>query len=783
MNATRQSKDSVQLMERSPATRFEQAYPIGNGFQGAVVYGGTENERISLNDDTLWTGYPDSAPFRGDGYESLERAKANVMNGDYVAAHTELTKNFGCYASAAYMPLGDLHITFGKNANKVSGYRRTLDLKRAVVSASYKRGDVTFTVTAFASHPDKAVIYRVEAKQKDGTPAPVLSLTASLSSQLYARTYTENGLLFVEGECPVTSQQARGKTDRKTQYFDEPQKRGMRFMAIADVLTDGKKGDSMNAITVKNASYCEFRICMATSFNGYGKHPFTEGRDYRGICCAMQETLAQKNYEEMLSAHVKDHSRFFNRVALDLGSDKKSAVPTSERMIRFEQGESDRALPALLFNFGRYLTIAASRKGSQATNLQGIWNDKYAAPWHSNYTTNINLQMNYFPTLSVGLPEMYEPLVRLVREVSETGKETAKVLYHADGWCCHHNTDLWRFTQPVIGSAQFSFWSLAGGWMCHHLTDYYEYTLDKCFLEKTAHPIMREAIRFYLSQLVTMDGYRVMFPSTSPENSFISNETRVPVSETTEMTMAILRELFANYLNVCEILGVEDDITPTVREELPKLLPTRVGSDGRIMEWYREERDHDICHRHLSHLYGFYPAHAYRPDNAPELCEACRKSIEVKGRKTVGWSLAWRSCLYAALGDGEMAYAFLQDQLRLTDDTNVAYSGGGGSYANLFGACPPFQIDSNFGITAAVVEMLLQSDMDTVHVIPALPAAWSDISVRGLCAKGKRKFSFTARGGKLVDCRIEGSKPSKILVAGKDMTDRFLKDEKGCYLA
>ena len=272
-----------------------------------------------------------------------------------------------------------------------------------------------------------------------------------------------------------------------------------------------------------------------------------------------------------------------------------------------------------------------------------------------------------------------------------------------------------------------------------------------------------------------------MFPSTSPENTFAVDGVRVAVSETTEMTMAILRELFANYLNVCKILDLEDDITPTVREALPRLLPTRIASDGRVMEWYREKQDYDIRHRHLSQLYGFYPAHAYRPDNAPELCEACRRSIEAKGRKTVGWSLAWRSCLYAALGDGEMAYAFLQDQLRLTDDTNVAYSGGGGSYPNLFGACPPFQIDSNFGITAAIVEMLLQSDMDTVHVIPALPAAWSDVSVRGLRAKGKRKISFTVRGGELVACRIEGGKPNKILLAGKDMTAAF--DEKGVFVA
>ena len=254
MNTVRQCKESLQLMEKSPAACFEQAYPIGNGHQGAMIYGGTESERISLNDDTLWSGYPDPDPFRGDGFASLERAKADILKGDYVGANYELTQNFGCYASASYLPLGDLNLSFGNRDQKVSGYRRVLDLGRALATAKYSRGEIRYTVTAFASHPDDVIVYRIQACEKDGTPAPVISVSARFCSQLYARTYTENGLLYLEGECPVTSQQAIGKTDRKTQYFDEPERRGMRFMAIADILTDGKKGDALNAITVKKAS-------------------------------------------------------------------------------------------------------------------------------------------------------------------------------------------------------------------------------------------------------------------------------------------------------------------------------------------------------------------------------------------------------------------------------------------------------------------------------------------------------------------------------------------------
>ena len=776
MKNVRSSNDSIRLMERRPASCFEEAYPIGNGFQGAMVYGGTDKERLSLNDDTLWTGYPYEERFMGDGQESLERAKKKILDGDYVGANKELTQNFGCYASASYLPLGNVNITFDGATEKVSGYRRVLDLRKALVTVKYKRGDVSYTATALASNPDMTIIYRIEARGNDGELTPAISMTVGLDSQLYSKVYTEGGLLYMEGECPVTSEQCIEHGVRTTQYYDEPEKRGVRFMAIADIITDGKQINKLNAIGVQKASYCEIRICMATSFNGYDKHPYTDGADYRGICYDRREKISEKSFDDILKAHVKDHSKFFNRVKLDLGSDNRSAIATSERMKRFEAGESDRALPALLFNFGRYLTIAASRKGSQATNLQGIWNEKYAAPWHANYTININTEMNYFPTLAIDLPEMYEPMIRLIKEVSEAGRETASVLYGAEGWCCHHNTDLWRYTQPVKGSAQFSFWNAAGGWLCHHLMEYYEYTLDKRFLEKTAYPIIRESTRFYLSQLETMDGYRIIFPSTSPENAFLIDEVRANVSETTEMTMAIVRKLFDDYLKICDTLDLEDDITNTVKEELPRLLPTQISSDGRIMEWYKEQVERDVHHRHLSHLYAFHPAHMLTPENAPELCEACRKSLEVRGDNGTGWSLVWKANLYAALHDGEMAYHFIKKQLHLTNLTVYNYSNAGGSYPNMFCAHPPFQIDGNYGVTAAIAEMLLQSDMDSVHILPAVPTEWKNISVRDMKAKGNRSVSFDIRDGKLVDFKISGSTPTKVFMSGKEITDRYIDE-------
>ena len=769
--------DSLKITDKKPAVFWDEAYPIGNGSKGAMIFGGTYRETICLNDDTLWSGYPMDR-FKGKGKASLDRVKQLVREGKYAEADKEASENFSCYASQSYMPLGDVIIEFAPSKEKVSRYTRALDLASAVCTSEYCRGGVRYKAVSFASHPANAIIYRIEAS-KNGERANSINASLKLTSKLLSRSYAKGKTLYLEGECPVTSGQNIERTDRKTLYFDEPEKRGIRFMATAEILTDGAAITRDDSIKVENAGYIEIRITDATSFNGYKKHPFTEGKNYLKECENLKNALSGIDHSRLMQEHIKDYSRYFSRVAIDLGTSGKASVPTKDRMLRYAQGEEDKALPALLFNFGRYLTIAASRKGSEAMNLQGIWNSHFAAPWHSNYTVNINTEMNYFPTLAVGLKEMYQPLLRLIEEIADAGSATAKRQYGADGWCCHHNTDIWRHTEPVSGQATWLFWNGAGGWFCHHLMEYYEYTLDKKFLKEKARPIMEGAAKFYLSQLETVDGYRVLFPSTSPENRYLCDGGSSAVSETTEMSMAIVRELFGNYVKVCDILGETDETLEQIKTELPQLMPTKIGSDGRILEWYGEHEEREVHHRHVSHLYSLHPAHAITPEKTPELADACRKTLETRGDDGTGWSLAWKSNFFARLRDGDHVLSLIKRQLRLQEPMDTVRMGGGGTYPNLFCAHPPFQIDGNFGALSGMTEMFLQSEIDAIHILPALPAEFENVGVKGLKAKGNRSVTIKVRDGKLIYCKITGSAPERITVRGEDMTDKFLPVSDG----
>ncbi len=772
MQKIKMYSDTLALLEKTEAKYWEEAYPIGNGTLGAMVYGGAEREKLALNHDTLWSGYPRTDDFRGN-YSSLVRAKELMREGKYVDAENELRNGFSSYGSAAYMAMGDMDIEFTSPIGKVSRYRRILELDRAVNTVTYSIGKTKIRRESFVSYPDKAVVYAVFA---DGGK---VNFNINMSSVLYSVSYCEDGKLYLMGECPINSEQNMGRTDRRQLYLDD--RKGMRFFSASKVVTDGEIKCKDRTMSVAGATYAFIYICAETSFNGFDKDPVSEGKDCRTPCLKALEKVSAKEYSSVKNRHVRDHKKYFDRFSVSVGNSGKIGITTKERMERAQNGEKDIALPILLLNYGRYLTIAASRSGSQAMNLQGIWSSYFSPPWHSNYTVNINTEMNYFPTLGANLAEMYEPLTNLVCELVEPGKVTAKTLYNAPGWVCHHNTDIWRHTQPVAGHPIYFFWCAGSGWLCHSLYEYYEYTQDAGYLKKI-YPIMSGAAEFYLSQLDELpDGTRGIFPSTSPENNYICDDgiSRCSVSETTEMTMAIVRELFGNIIKSAEKLGISDTVSEAVKKELPRLRTPQIGSDGRLLEWYGEHPDAEVHHRHVSHLYGLHPGHEITPEKTPELAKACAKTLEVRGDDGTGWSIAWKINFFARLGDGEHAMSLVRRQLWLSNSYGINYGKMGGTYPNMLCAHPPFQIDGNFGALSGMLEMMVQSDINELCICPACPSEWDNLAVSGICAKGGRVVDMVLKNGALSECIIHGTKPEKIFFKGKDVTKNFQKTDRG----
>ncbi|MBQ6696061.1 MAG: glycoside hydrolase family 95 protein, partial [Lachnospiraceae bacterium] len=454
-----------------------------------------------------------------------------------------------------------------------------------------------------------------------------------------------------------------------------------------------------------------------------------------------------------------DYKQYFDRMDLKVADAAESAIlPTDERLYYFQVNGNDIGLYELFFHYGRYLLIASSRPGTQATNLQGIWNAQMRAAWSSNYTLNINTQMNYWPVEVCGLSELHEPLFALIEQLAITGAKTAELIYGAGGFTAHHNTDIWRFSTPTgrkgKGTARYAFWPMAAGWLCRHLFEHYEYTLDKAFLKEKAYPLLKKAAEFYLDVLVeNKDGELIFAPSTSPENCYMMHGFHGSVSESTAMTQTIVREVFEECLICAELLGESDEWVEKIKKKKEKLKHFVIGADGRILEWNEPMDEPEIQHRHISHLYALYPGMEINRTDTPELAEACRRSLEVRGDVGTGWSLSWKVAAWARLGEGDRALSLFREQLRIvkpeTVYENTGFWSGGGVYLNLFDAHPPFQIDGNFGTLAGVAEMYLQSTAHEICLIPALPQKFGESTVRGLCARGRVKVDMLVTGGNL----------------------------------
>lgn len=758
----------------TPAAKWDEALPVGNGRLGAMVFGTVAEERIQLNEDTYWSGGPYSTVVKG-GHEALPEIQRLVFEERYFEAHDLFGRKLMGYPveQQKYQSFANLHLFTGV-VEPVSDYRRTLDLKTGVVTVEYVSNGVAHRREVFASAPDQAVVVRLTASR----PGAV-SFRANLRG-VRNQAHSNYGTDYFRMD-PV-GHDGLAVTGKSADYLGVAGK--LRYEGRIKAAMEGGSVRTKGVdLIVEGADSATLVFVAATNFVDYRN---VGGNAHKRVEEALRR-LEGKSYETLKSAAVADHRRLFDRVSLTLPVNERSHLPTPERKVRF-QTEPDPSLAALAYNFGRYVLIASSRPGTQPANLQGIWNDDMNPSWDSKYTTNINTQMNYWAVDSANLGELAAPLFQLVREVSDQGAQVAKEHYGARGWVFHQNTDLWRVAAPMDGPSWGTF-TVGGAWLCTHLWEHYLYTRDKEFLKANL-PLIEGSVRFFLDFLVPHPNgkWLVTNPSTSPENfpdgggngRFFDQVTGATLTGTTicagsSMDMQILYDLFGYYLAATEELGVTSPLVAQVREARGRLVPPQIGSDGALQEWSDDSKSLEKNHRHFSHLYGLYPGRALWDQRTPEIIGAIKAALEERGDGGTGWSMAWKMALWARLGDGDRANKIFRGYLKEQ------------TCSQLFAKCwTAMQVDGTLGLTAAVSEMLVQSHDGGIHLLPALPEEWSAGSFRGVCARGGFELDFRWERGKVSlavvlskageVCRIRTGVPVAVTRQGSSVAVKTLAD-------